>query len=68
MNKGICKNKWCRATYLFEGDIPPGECPKCKSFHKDMSAGVTWTDKVYNEPRNDGKAHHTAFKTKYSGQ
>ena len=62
--KSICKNAWCRATYSFEGEIPPGECSKCKSFHSEMSAGITWKDKIYSEPRNDGKAHETKFTEK----
>lgn len=64
-NKSICKNLWCRATYSYEGDIPTGECKKCVSFNTDMSGGVTWKDKTYNEPRNDGKAHEIEIKTKY---
>ena len=66
-NKSICKNAWCRATYTFEGDMPPGECPKCKSFHTELSAGVTWKDKTYTESRNDGKAHETRFVEKRYG-
>ena len=54
MNKGICKNKWCRASYEFEGEMPPGECPNCKSFNKDTSGGVSWVDKNYNDPKYDG--------------
>lgn len=71
---GICKNPWCRATYSFEGDIPPGECSKCKSFSKDVSGGVTWNQKVYNEPRYTGPhsidvtQYSSANKIKYYGQ
>lgn len=54
MSQGICKNPWCRAPYSFEGEMPPGECPKCKSFSKDVSGGVSWSDRVYNEPKNAG--------------
>ena len=66
-NKSICKNAWCRATYSFEGDVPPGECSKCKSFHGELSGGVSWKDKTYTESRNDGKAHETRFFEKRYG-
>ena len=67
LNKSICKNAWCRATYSFEGDMPPGECPKCNSFNSDLSAGVSWVDKKYDGPRDDGKPHQTSINTKYYG-
>lgn len=74
INKSICRNPWCKAPYSFEGEMPPGECPKCKSFSKDMSGGVSWSDRVYNEPKDTGS--HTldisqfssANKIKYYGQ
>ncbi len=54
MNKGICKNAWCRGAYEFEGEMPPGECPKCKSFSKDTSGGVSWMTKTFNDSKYDG--------------
>jgi hypothetical protein len=54
MSKGICKNPWCRGAYTFEGEMPPGECPKCKSFNKDTSGGVSWATKTFNDPKYDG--------------
>ena len=58
MNKSICKNPWCRATYSFEGEMPPGECSKCKSFNNDLSGGVSWVTKIYNDPKDN--APHSA--------
>ncbi len=46
-NKGICKNKWCRATFFYDGAEQPEQCYKCKSFDQDVSAGVTWAEKSF---------------------
>lgn len=56
-NKSICQNPWCKATYSYEGEFAPGQCNKCISFNSELSDGVTWTTKVYNEPRNDNRPH-----------
>ena len=72
-NKSICSNPWCKAPYSYEGDIAPGQCPKCISFDKDLSGGVTWVTKNYTEPRDDGRAHEIMInmdgmsKSNYSG-
>lgn len=73
MSNSICKNPWCRAPYSFEGEMPPGECPKCKSFSKDLSGGVSWADRKYNEPKTDNpygidiSQWNLSNKTKYYG-
>jgi hypothetical protein len=36
--------------------VPPMECPKCKSFDKELSGGVTWTEKKYEGSRIDGSS------------
>jgi hypothetical protein len=68
-NKSICKNAWCRAPYVFEGDIPPGQCPKCGSFNKDTSGGVSWNEnwRTYSEPRYDSKDLGSACQIKTRG-
>lgn len=62
-NKSICKNPWCKATYIHNGETS-GECTKCQSFDKNLSGGVTWATKVYNEPRDDGKYHEISINIK----
>ncbi len=68
MGKSICKNQWCRAPYSFEGDMPPGECNKCKN-----TPGVTWIEKKYTDPKDgtyeyDISQYHVNNKTKYFGR
>lgn len=60
-NKGICSNPWCKSTYVYVGDTPPGVCPKCDSFDNNLSGGVSWSTKVYNEPRDDGGYHEISI-------
>ncbi len=66
MNTKICKNPWCRGTFVYqENDMieifnedgtfelfPPKTCPKCKSFNDELSDGVTWTDRTYEGDRS----------------
>lgn len=72
-NKSVCKNPWCKAHYSYEGDNPPGQCPKCISFDQDLSGGVSWITKHYSEPRDDGRPHEIMInidgssKNSYSG-
>ena len=69
--RGICRNPWCKATFLFtEADckevdgieIEPKICQKCKSFDSEMSGGVTWEDKVYEGDRFDNTPHEFRYK------
>lgn len=56
----ICSNPWCKGTFFFtpkEDEKEPSECPKCRSFDKDLSGGVTWTEKKYEGDRFDGMPH-----------
>lgn len=62
--KLVCRSPWCKATFLYQpievnGNLieEPKYCPKCISFDTELSGGVTWTDKKYNESRFDGKSH-----------
>jgi len=41
--------------------VAPRECSKCRSFNNELSAGVTWTDKKYEGPRDDGRPHPFAY-------
>lgn len=41
--------------------VAPKECPKCRSFNSDLSGGVSWTDKKYEGPRDDGRPHPFAY-------
>lgn len=62
--KAICRNPWCKGLFEYKGDVAPTSCPKCKSFDKDLSGGVTWTDKKYDGPRMDGTPHQTSINIK----
>ena len=56
----VCQNPWCKGTFTYkvtEGESKPTKCPMCRSFNDELSAGITWTDKKYDGPRNDGRAH-----------
>jgi hypothetical protein len=63
-NKSVCSNPWCKGHYTYEGDTSPGQCPKCISFDRELSGGVTWVTKHYTEPRNDGRPHEISIKIK----
>lgn len=63
-NKSICRNPWCKATYIYTGETPPGVCNKCNSFDTELSGGVSWATKVYSEPRNDGAYHEVSISVK----
>jgi len=41
---------------------PPIYCPKCISFDKELSGGVTWKDKQYEGDRFDGFPHEIKYK------
>lgn len=58
----VCKNPWCKATFEYKEDVTPEFCRKCESFDKDLSGGVTWTDKKYEGSRYDGRPHMTSVK------
>lgn len=62
----ICKNKWCRGTFKYNGDENnlPTQCPKCKSFDNELSGGVSWIDKEYEGERWDGMPHITSINVK----
>jgi len=62
--KSICRNPWCKATYFYTGETPPGVCHKCDSFDNQLSGGVSWFTKHYPESRNDGAYHEISINTK----
>lgn len=67
-NKSICGNPWCKATYSYEGETPPGVCNKCISFDSEMSGGVTWGTRTYTESLDDGRYHQITMNIKnFSG-
>lgn len=58
----ICQNAWCKAQFYFsekdmiESDetgelikIEPPYCPKCKSFNLELSGGVSWEERQYED-------------------
>jgi hypothetical protein len=42
--------------------VPPSQCPKCRSFNSELSAGVEWKDKEYEGSRFDGMPHQLKYK------
>jgi hypothetical protein len=72
MNRYICNNKWCKGTFYLENDkieydsngesLNTTKCPKCISFDSELSGGVKWEDKVYNESRYDNTPHQIKYK------
>lgn len=67
----ICKNAWCKAQFFFtesdmiESDeitengevlkIEPSFCPKCISFNYELSNGVSWEERQYeDDPFSNG--------------
>lgn len=60
--KSVCRNKWCKSTFEYIGNEAPEFCKKCESFDKDLSGGVTWSDKNYEGSRYDGMPHMTSIK------
>jgi len=59
MNKKslICSNVFCRATVDVDENWEHKECVKCMN-----TKGLTWTEKKYEGPRNDGQAHPIEYK------
>ncbi len=63
----VCKNKWCKAHFKYndeeigEKEVPK-QCKKCISFSDNLSGGVSWEDKHYEGPRDDGRAHQISYK------
>ena len=59
----ICQNQWCKGKFFFtENDyiveksvndeeikIEPSVCPKCRSFSNELSGGVVWEDRRYDD-------------------
>ena len=41
---------------------PPKFCKKCISFDKDLSGGVSWSEKEYEGSRDDGMPHQVKYK------
>lgn len=41
---------------------PPKFCKKCKSFDKELSGGVSWSQKEYEGSRLDGMPHQIKYK------
>ena len=64
----LCSMPWCRVRFGYIGDDIPLECPKCRSFDKELSGGVTWTDKKYDGPRDDGHAHPIDIRVQKAGE
>lgn len=73
MERAVCKNPWCKATFEYKeedmvvvaGDskrVPPQQCKKCKSFATDLSTGVEWKEKKYEGSRDDGQPHEIRYK------
>jgi hypothetical protein len=64
VKRTVCRSPWCKATFEYKGDDIPQTCPKCTSFDKELSAGVTWTDRNYEGSRFDGLPHQITINVK----
>ena len=62
--RAICKNPWCKSTFEYKSDVKPEVCNKCKSFDKELSGGVTWTEKKYEGSRMDNLPHEIKIDVK----
>ncbi len=59
----ICKNPWCKGLFRYnethfikkeDGTLEhPKTCHKCNSFSNDLSGGVEWNDKTYEEREDE---------------
>jgi hypothetical protein len=72
----VCKNPWCKARFNFyENDmiiqkneigdevmIEPIVCPKCKSFNDELSGGVQWEDKSYDDGSDFIETHQVKYR------
>jgi hypothetical protein len=57
IKRTVCHSPWCKATFEYTSEEIPQICPKCNSFDKELSGGVTWTDRNYEGSRFDGLPH-----------
>lgn len=66
----VCNNPWCKGTFFFEIEkakevdgkkIFPKVCNKCESFDHQMSGGLTWEDRKYDE-LTDTSPHEINYK------
>ena len=69
----VCKNFWCKGAFdVLDAEYeqnPVTECPKCRSFATELSAGVTFTEnKEYAGDRFDGKFHQMEITVKKFGE
>jgi hypothetical protein len=55
--RSICKNPWCKATFIYKCEEAPIHCYKCQSFDSELSDGVSWIDRQYEGDRHDGLPH-----------
>ena len=61
IKRTVCRNPWCKATFEYKSVEIPRTCPKCHSFDKELSGGVTWSDREYEGPKFDGMPHRTSI-------
>lgn len=66
--KSVCKNPWCKSTFIYTIEEAPHQCWKCQSYNDELSAGVTWTEKTYEGSRFDGQAHPISINIQKSGE
>ena len=60
----VCRNPWCKSTFEYKTEEIPKICPKCNSFDKELSGGVSWVDKTYEGSRFDGTPHQISINIK----
>lgn len=56
------KNENTRNPEISDKKEAPNQCPKCRSFDKELSGGVEWKDKTYEGSRFDGLPHQIKYK------
>lgn len=71
----VCENAWCKAIFFFkeidmiESDdtgelikLEPPYCPKCKSFDKELSGGINWEERQYEDDIFTGQSFPIKYK------
>ena len=63
----VCSNPWCKALFNMDENLASDPlanktCPKCESFNSELSGGVEWKEKKYDEPISYNEPHQIKYK------